>query len=94
MQLPFDPLLAAILIPLAAALLLIVPLPDRAGKAIALVGFLLPALLGFHTWWHFPVELGGADYAFRSVYDTGLTSIGISLHLWLNGISMPLFLMA
>ena len=94
MNLPFDPLLAAILVPLAAAVLLLAPLPDRVGKAIAFIGFLLPALLGLHTWWYFPVELGGADYAFRSIYDTGLTSIGISLHLGLNGISMPLFMMA
>jgi len=95
MNLPFDPLLASILVPLAAALLLLAPLPERLAKGIALLGFLFPALLGLHTWWHFPVELGGADYAFQTLYDTGLKdALGISLHLGLNGISMPLFLMA
>jgi NADH-quinone oxidoreductase subunit M len=95
MQLPFDPLLVAILAPLAAALALLAPLPDRAAKVVAGLGFLLPALLGLHTWWHFPADLGGADYAFRSLYDTGLRgSFGIALHLGLNGISMPMFMMA
>jgi NADH-quinone oxidoreductase subunit M len=95
MTLPFDPLLVAILAPLAAALLLLAPLPERLAKLVAGAGFLLPALLGLHTWWHFPSELGGADYAFVQTYDTGLqTLLGISLKLGLNGISMPMFLMA
>lgn len=97
MNLPFDPLLASILVPLAAALLLLAPMPDRLGKAIALVGFLVPALLGLHTWWHFNAHLDAATgYAFMQpqAYDTGLTSLGISLKLGLNGISMPLFMMA
>jgi len=95
MNLPFDPLLVAILAPLVAALALAAPLPDRVVKVIAAFGFLIPALLGLHTWWHFPADLGGADYAFRTLYDTGLKdALGISLHLGLNGISMPLFMMA
>jgi NADH-quinone oxidoreductase subunit M len=95
MHLPFDPLLVAILAPLVAALALLAPLPDRVAKIVVGLGFLLPALLGLHTWWHFPAELAGADYAFRSLYDTGLKDLfGISLHLGLNGISMPMFLMA
>lgn len=95
MQLPFDPLLVAILAPLVAALVLLAPLPERLAKLVAGAGFLLPALLGLHTWWHFPTDLAGADYAFRSLYDTGLKDVvGISLHLGLNGISMPMFMMA
>jgi NADH-quinone oxidoreductase subunit M len=95
MNLPFDPLLVAILAPLVAALALVAPLHERAAKTVAAFGFLLPALLGLHTWWHFPADLGGADYAFRTLYDTGLKdALGISLHLGLNGISMPLFMMA
>lgn len=96
MQLPFDPLLAAILIPLAAALLLLAPLPDRAGKTLAALGFLFPALLGLHCWWHYAAHLeASTGYAFRSTYDTGLQDLfGISLKLGLNGISMPMFMMA
>jgi NADH-quinone oxidoreductase subunit M len=97
MTLPFDPLLVAILAPLAAALALLAPLPLRAVKGVALVGFLLPALLGLHCWWHFPSDSAALvdGYAFRSLYDTGLReALGLSLHLGLNGISMPMFMLA
>jgi len=97
-ELPFDPLLLAILSPLAVALVIMLGLPQRVSVALATVGFGLPALLGLHTWYHFPsaglgaVEAGG--YAFQSFYDTGLSHFGIMLSLGLNGISMPLFAMA
>jgi NADH:ubiquinone oxidoreductase subunit 4 (subunit M) len=35
-----------------------------------------------------------AGYAFLSTYDTGLDALGITLKLGLNGISLPLFVMA
>jgi NADH-quinone oxidoreductase subunit M len=93
---PFDPLLLAIVAPLAAALFLIAPLPERVVKAIAALGFLVPAVLGFLTWCHYGANLDAdTGYAFRTVYDTGLKdALGISLHLGLNGISMPMFLMS
>lgn len=96
MHLPFDPLLFSILAPLGVALLLLAPWPERSAKGLALLGFLLPALLGLHTWWHYQAHLDPqTGYAFRTVYDTGLRELlGISLHLGLNGISMPMFLMA
>jgi len=102
-ELPFDPLLLAILSPLAVALVIALGLPQRASVALACVGFGLPALLGLHTWYHFPSGLGAVaasgvggagGYAFQSFYDTGLSRFGIMLSLGLNGISMPLFAMA
>jgi len=96
-ELPFDPLLLAILSPLGVALAIALGLPQRASVALATVGFALPALLGLHAWYHFPSGLGAAEaggYAFQSFYNTGLSRFGIMLSLGLNGISMPLFAMA
>jgi NADH-quinone oxidoreductase subunit M len=92
-QLPFDPLLLAIVSPLAVALAIALGLPKRWSVKLAYVGFGLPALLALHTWYHFPSQ-GGADYFFTSEYSTGLERFGIALHLGLNGISMPLFALA
>ncbi|WP_082780764.1 complex I subunit 4 family protein [Cephaloticoccus primus] len=91
-ELPFDPLLVAILSPLCAAVLILLA-PQRFSAPLAWLGFGLPALLALHTWYHFPSGLGG-DYAFASEYGTGLSRFGIALHLGLNGISMPLFALA
>jgi len=92
-QLPFDPLLLAIVSPLAVALAIALGLPKRWSVKLAYVGFGLPALLALHTWYHFPSQ-GGADYFFTSEYSTGLERFGIALHLGLNGISMPMFALA
>ncbi len=91
--LPFDPLLLAIVSPLVVALAIALGLPKRFSVKLAYVGFGLPALLALHTWYHFPAGLG-SDYAFATSYNTGLESMGISLKLGLNGISMPLFALA
>lgn len=91
--LPFDPLLLAIVSPLAVALAIALGLPKRFSVKLAYVGFGLPALLALHTWYHFPAGMG-ANYAFATNYNTGLESMGISLKLGLNGISMPLFALA
>ncbi len=93
MNLPFDPLLVSIVAPLLAAGMLSLGLPAKLGKAVAAIGFLLPALLALHCWFYFPTDLG-ADYTYLTGYDTGLSYFGINLMLGLNGISMPLFLMA
>ena len=47
-QLPFDPLLLAILSPLAVALAIALGLPKRFSIKLAYVGFGLPALLALH----------------------------------------------
>ncbi|MEN9841466.1 MAG: hypothetical protein RL376_1266 [Verrucomicrobiota bacterium] len=90
----FDHLLIAIATPLAAALLLLIPMPALARKAVAGIGFLIPALLALCVWAQFSVA-DAADYQFVTQYDTGLKdALGISLHLGLNGISLPLFVLA
>jgi len=93
--LPFDPLLVSVATPLAVALAIALGLPKRWSVLLAYVGFAVPALLALHVWWHFgdqPLERHG--YAFLTQYSTGLDGLGISLRLGVNGVAMPLFLLA
>ena len=90
----FDPLLLSILAPLGLALLIALGLPKRWSVWLGYIAFAVPLLMALHTWWHFndaPLQDG---YAFRSDYSTGLDGLGIGLKLGLNGISMPLFVLA
>lgn len=93
-QLPFDPLLLSIAAPLALALAIALGLPKRWSVRLAYVAFAIPALMALHVWYHFSEMPQDHGYAFLTRYSTGLTGIGISLHLGLNGISMPLFVLA
>ena len=93
-QLPFDPLLVSIAAPLALALAIALGLPKRWSVLLAYGAFALPALLALHTWWHFSSMPQTAGYAFLTTYSTGLDGVGISLKLGLNGISLPLFVLA
>lgn len=64
-------------------------------RVIACVAFVLPFLIGIKLlfgYWS-GKELG-YSYAFFSDFGTGLESFGISLKLGLNGISLPLFVLA
>lgn len=62
-------------------------------QIVGTTGFVLPMLCAFWLWMAYdPTEPGG--YAFVSQTSTGLDFIGISLHLGLNGVSLPLFVMA
>jgi len=90
MQIDF--LLLSILTPLAVALAIGLGLPKRFAVKLAYLGFGVPAVIAVYLWWAFPATALG-DYVFVSRYDTGLTGLGISLVLGLNGISMPMFLM-
>lgn len=92
-QLPFDPLLVSIAAPLAVALAIALGLPKRYSVMLAYAGFAVPALMALHCWYHFPAG-HGADYAFATQYDTGLSALGISLKLGLNGIALPLYVLA
>lgn len=92
-QLPFDPLFVSIVTPLLVALAIALGLPKRYSVKLAYVGFAVPALFALHCWYHFPAGIG-ADYAFATNYSTGLDVLGISLKLGLNGISLPLFVLA
>ena len=93
-QLPFDPLLVAIATPLALALAIALGLPKRWSVRLSYVAFAVPLLLALHTWWHFSSVPHESGYAFLTQYSTGLDGFGISLKLGLNGISLPLFVMA
>jgi len=91
----FDPLLLSIAAPLALALAIACGLPKRWSVLLAYAGFGVPALMALHVWWHFasaPKEIHG--YAFVTRYSTGLDGLGIGLKLGLNGLSMPLFVLA
>ena len=92
---PFDPLLLSIAAPLAVALAIALGLPKRWSLRLAYAGFGVPALMALHVWWHFaaaPKEIHG--YAFVTRYSTGLDGLGIGLKLGLNGLSLPLFVLA
>jgi NADH-quinone oxidoreductase subunit M len=88
-----DLLLVSIATPLVVALAIALGLPKRWSVLLSYVGFIVPAAIGVYLWTQFPANYGG-DYAFFHRYDTGLSRLGITLALGLNGISMPLFLMA
>ena len=90
----FDPLLISIVAPLALAFAIACGLPKRLSMQLAYVVFAIPALMALHTWWHFSAQTLDHGYAFVSRYSTGLDQVGISLHLGLNGISLPLFVLA
>jgi NADH-quinone oxidoreductase subunit M len=93
-QLPFDPLLASIAAPLALALAIGLGLPKRWSVRLAYGAFAIPALMALHAWWHFGAQAKDHGYAFVTRYSTGLDGLGIALHLGLNGISLPLFVLA
>lgn len=89
-----DFLFLSIVTPLTAALLLLVPLPLASRRVVAGIGFSVPAVVALFLWSQFSAT-EGARYQFVTQYDTGLReSLGVSLHLGLNGIALPLFVLA
>lgn len=88
-----DYLLLSIAAPLVAALLLLAPAPLGVRKLIAGLGFVIPAVISLLLWSKFTASEGFA-YQFTSDYDTGLKAVGISLKLGLNGIALPLYVLA
>ena len=89
-QLPFDPLLLSIVAPLALAFAIACGLPKRWSMRLAYGAFAVPLLMALHVWWYFAELPKNHGYAFLTRYSTGLDSLGLSLHLGLNGISLPL----
>lgn len=83
----------AVATPLVAALVIACGLPKRYSVKLAAVAFALPALMALWLWKEFPAE-GAQNYHFLSAVDTGLGQIGITLKLGLNGIALPMFLLA
>lgn len=83
----------AIATPLVAALIIALGLPKRFATKLSAVAFALPALIALWLWAQFPAE-GAQNYHFLSSLDTGLARFGITLKLGLNGIALPMFLLA
>jgi NADH-quinone oxidoreductase subunit M len=94
-NLPFDPLLVAVAAPLAVAAAIALGLPKRWVMKLAYAGFGIPALIALWVWWNFGDAAKEAHgYAFVTRYSTGLDGFGIGLKMGINGISLPLFVLA
>jgi len=86
---------AAIATPLACALILLGGkfYWGKVVRAIASIGFLVPAAVSVYLWSCYnPAVAGGYDFITRN--NLGLEGVGITLHLGLNGVSLPLFVLA
>jgi len=94
MHLPCNPLLLAIAAPLAVALAIALGLPKRWSVRLAYAGFAAPLLLALDVWWHFNAAPKADGYAYLARYSTGLDGLGIGLVLGVNGIALPLFVLA
>ncbi|MEN8734911.1 MAG: complex I subunit 4 family protein [Lentimonas sp.] len=88
-------LLAAILVPLVTGVIALLGgrLNTSALRSISALGFGIPLIIGIYLFCNFDASLIG-EYNFELRAPTGLESIGIYLHLGLNAISLPLFLLA
>ena len=91
---PCNPLLLAIAAPLAVALAIGLGLPKRWSLRLAYLGFAAPLLCALHVWWHFNNAPKAFGYAYLASYSTGLDGLGIGLKLGVNGIALPLFVLA
>jgi len=83
-------------VPLAACILVFLLRGVReVARPLAAAGFLVPALIALYVVGSFPdSELDAGGFAFVSEVPTGLGALGISLKMGLNGISLPLYLLA
>ncbi len=64
-----------------------------ATQIVSVTGFAIPAILALAAWLTYdPVVAGGYDFVSR--HNTGLEAVGITLHLGLNGVALPLFVLA
>jgi NADH-quinone oxidoreductase subunit M len=89
-----DPLLIAVAAPLAVALGLAFDLPRPWVSRLAYVGFGIPAIAALHVWANFSDAAKQSGYAYLSRYGVGVPSLGIGLRLGLNGVALPLFVLA
>ena len=88
-------LLTAILVPFSVGVMLLFStrLNPAFLRLISTIGFGWPLVAGLLLFYQFDPSLAGG-YNFELRLPTGLEMVGIYLHLGLNGVSMPLFLMA
>lgn len=89
-------LVFAIAVPLMMALAFAVSgqLPERFVRMMGAVGFLVPGLISI---WIAAVYLHGSyfgGYAFPVIMDLGLERFGIRLHLGINGLALPFYLLS
>lgn len=86
----------AIAIPLIMALALAVSgkLPDSAVKVAGLVGFGLPCLISLWLAGVYMASGYNGNYAFTMAADLGLEQFGIRLHLGLNGMALPFYVLS
>ncbi len=89
-----DPLLISLAVPLAVAFALAFDLPRAWIARLAFLGFLAPALAALHVWWHYSAAPKESGYAFLTRYGAGVPSLGIGLKFGLNGVALPLFVLA
>ncbi len=68
-------------------------LEELLARRVATAGFVVPAVAAIWLWWAFSPD-PETGYAFMSDLPTGLQIIGVSLKFGLNGISLPLFVLA
>lgn len=94
MILSCNPLLLAIGAPLAVALAIALGLPQRWSLRLAYAGFAAPLLAALDVWWHFNAVPKVDGYAYLARHSTGLDGLGIGLVLGVNGIALPLFVLA
>lgn len=89
-------LLLSVLTPLCVAISLAASgkLTEGQVKVAAGFGFFVPFLGALWLWSVYQASVSGGGYAFQFRADTGLEAFGILFHLGLNGVSMPLFVMA
>jgi NADH-quinone oxidoreductase subunit M len=97
-DLPAQFLLIAVATPLVAALAIALGLPDRFARNLAAAAFAVPAAVALWLWCQFPtsdaIPAGHLGFAFYSLHPLGLEKMGIHLTLGLNGVSLPLFVLA
>ena len=86
----------AIAIPLILALALAVSgkLPDSIVKACGVIGFLFPGLASLWLAGVYMATFPDGGYAFVVLADMGLERFGIHLHLGLNGLALPFYVLA
>lgn len=89
-------LIVAIFFPFCTAVSLAISgtLTRRAVQFTAMLGFVIPFVAALWLAASYYALPANGSYAFEIIRPTGLQDFGIFLHLGLNGISMPLFLMA
>ena len=87
----------AVLVPLCAGIFLIIQgnLGVRATQAVGFAGFLVPCLIALCLWWNFDAAAKTyGNFAYFGDFNTGLSAFGISLKMGINGISLPLYVLA